>query len=76
MMHQKKNNNNKNMLVANRTSTEVIDLFIDMNKGTVSLSSVLFPFFCIYIVLPFSQSSNLGGSPKPVACKIAHGHIK
>jgi len=30
MMHQKKHNNNKNMLVANCTSTEVIDLFIDM----------------------------------------------
>jgi len=42
------------MLVANRASTEVIDLFIDLNKGTVSLSSELFPFFCMYIVLPFS----------------------
>jgi hypothetical protein len=41
-------------LVANRASTEVIDVFIDLNKGTVYLSSVLFPFFCMYIVLPFS----------------------
>jgi hypothetical protein len=37
------------MLVANRASTKVIDLFIDLNKGTVSLSSKLFPFFCMYI---------------------------
>ena len=42
------------MLVANRASTEVIDVFIDLNKGTVYLSSELFPFFCMYIVLPFS----------------------
>jgi hypothetical protein len=42
------------MLVANRASTEVIDAFIDLNKGTVYLSSELFPFFCMYIVLPFS----------------------
>jgi hypothetical protein len=41
-------------LVANRASTEVIDVFIDLNKGTVYLSSELFPFFCIDIVLPFS----------------------
>jgi hypothetical protein len=34
--------------------TEVIDVFIDLNKGTVYLSSELFPFFCMYIVLPFS----------------------
>jgi hypothetical protein len=32
------------MLVANRASTEVIDVFIDLNKGTVYLSSELFPF--------------------------------
>jgi hypothetical protein len=31
-----------------------IDVFIDLNKGTVYLSSELFPFFCMYIVLPFS----------------------
>jgi hypothetical protein len=30
------------MLVANRASTEVIDVFIDLNKGTVYLSSELF----------------------------------
>ena len=42
------------MLVANRASTEVIDVFIDLNKATVYLSSELFPFFCMYIVLPFS----------------------
>ena len=42
------------MLVANRASTEVIDVFIDLNKGTVYLFSELFPFFCMYIVLPFS----------------------
>ena len=42
------------MLVANRASTEVIDVFIDLNKGTVYLSSGLFLFFCMYIVLPFS----------------------
>ena len=42
------------MLIANRASTEVIDVFIDLNKGTVYLSSELFPFFCMYIVLPFS----------------------
>ena len=42
------------MLVANRASTEVIDVFIDLNKGTVYLSSELFPFFCMYNVLPFS----------------------
>jgi hypothetical protein len=42
------------MLVANRASTEVIDVFIDLSKGTVYLSSELFPFFCMYIVLPFS----------------------
>jgi hypothetical protein len=41
------------MLVANRASTEVIDAFIDLNKGTVYLSAELFPFFCMYIVLPF-----------------------
>ena len=41
-------------LVANRATTEVIDAFIDLNKGTVYLSSELFPFFCMYIVLPFS----------------------
>jgi hypothetical protein len=39
------------MLVANRASTEVIDVLIDLNKGTVYLSSELFPFFCMYIVL-------------------------
>ena len=39
------------MLVANRASTEVIDLFIDLNKGTVFGA---FPFFCMYIVLPYS----------------------
>jgi hypothetical protein len=39
------------MLVANRASTEVIDAFIDLNKGTVYLSAELFPFFCMYIVL-------------------------
>jgi hypothetical protein len=44
------------MLVANRASTEVIDVFIDLNKATVYLSSELFPFFCMYIVLPFSHS--------------------
>jgi hypothetical protein len=38
------------MLVANRASTEVIDAFIDLNKGTVYLSAELFPFFCMYIV--------------------------
>ena len=27
---------------------------MDLNKGTVYLSSELFPFFCMYIVLPFS----------------------
>jgi hypothetical protein len=32
------------MLVANRASTEVIDVFIDLNKGTGYLSSELFPF--------------------------------
>jgi hypothetical protein len=42
------------LLVANRASTEVIDVFIDMNKGTGYLSSELFPFFCMYIVPPFS----------------------
>jgi hypothetical protein len=42
------------MFVANRASTEVIDVFIDLNKGTVYLSSELFPFFCMYLVLPFS----------------------
>ena len=42
------------MLVANRASTEVIDVFIDLSKGTVYLSLELFPFFCMYIVLPFS----------------------
>jgi len=42
------------MLVANRASTEVIDLFIDLNKGTVTLSSEPFPIFCMHIVLPFS----------------------
>jgi hypothetical protein len=31
------------MLVANRASTEVIDVFIDLNKATVYLSSDLFP---------------------------------
>jgi hypothetical protein len=40
--------------LANRASTEVIDVFIDLDKGTVYLSSKLFPFFCMYIVLPFS----------------------
>jgi hypothetical protein len=29
------------MLVANRASTEVIDVFIDLNKGTVYLSSII-----------------------------------
>jgi len=57
------------MLVANRASTEVIDLFIDLNKGTVSLSSELFPFFCMYIVLPFSpfhyiRPSSILNSPR------------
>jgi hypothetical protein len=42
------------MLVADRASTEVIDVFIDLNKGTVYISSELFPFFCMHIVLPFS----------------------
>ena len=42
------------MLVANRASTEVIDVFIDLNKGTGYLSPELFPFFCMYIVPPFS----------------------
>ena len=42
------------MLVANRASTEVIDVFIDLNKATVYLFSELFPFFCMYIVLLFS----------------------
>jgi hypothetical protein len=40
--------------LANRASTEVIDVFIDLNKGTVYLSSELFPFLCMYIVLHFS----------------------
>jgi hypothetical protein len=30
------------MLVADRASTEVIDVFIDLNKGTVYISSELF----------------------------------
>jgi hypothetical protein len=47
------------MLVANRASTEVIDVFIDLNKGTGYLSSELFPFFCMYIVLPFSPFHGL-----------------
>jgi hypothetical protein len=34
----------------------VIDVFIDLNKATVYLSSELFPFFCMYIVLPFSMA--------------------
>ena len=29
-----------------------IDVFIDLNKGTVYLSSELFPFFCMYIISP------------------------
>jgi hypothetical protein len=29
------------MLIANRASTEVIDVFIDLNKGTVYLSSYI-----------------------------------
>jgi hypothetical protein len=32
------------VLVTNRASTEGIDVFIDLNKGTVYLSSELFPF--------------------------------
>jgi hypothetical protein len=47
------------MLVASRASTEVIDVFIDLNKGTVYLSSELFPFFCMYIVLPFSPKNSI-----------------
>jgi hypothetical protein len=31
-------------LVASRASTEAIDVFIDLNKGTVYLSPKLFPF--------------------------------
>ena len=54
------------MLVANRASTEVIDVFIDLNKGTVYLSSELFPFFCMYIVLPFYyiRPSSILNSPR------------
>jgi len=42
------------MLVANCASKEVIDLFIDQSKATVSLSSELFPLLWVYSVLPFS----------------------
>ena len=33
------------------------------------------PYLC-YIFVAVPQSSKLGGSPMPVACKIAHGRIK
>jgi hypothetical protein len=47
------------MLVSNRASTEVIDVFIDLNKGTGYLSSELFPFFCMYIVRAFHDANSM-----------------
>jgi hypothetical protein len=38
------------MLVANRASTEVIEVFIDLNKGTGYLSSEFFSFFRSFIL--------------------------
>ena len=47
------------MLVANRASTEVIDLFIDLNKGTVSLSSELFHSSACTQCAPFLSFSTI-----------------